>query len=120
MSVQFQIEKKADHLIANFTGDGNLDEISQQFGSLAERCQSEKRSKLLINIAGVNWIPTFSERYQAGEGAAVFAEYGIKVAVVGKPEQLDPGRLAELVARNRGVNGQVFTDLADAENWLLK
>ena len=50
----------------------------------------------------------------------VFTEFGIRIAMVGKPELLDPRRLGELVAQNRGVDGRVFTDLAVAEEWLLE
>jgi len=120
MSLKLKFEKKKDHLVANFTGTGNLDEISQQFGSIAERCRTEKRSKTLINLSGIKLNPTFSERYQAGERAVVFAEYRIKLAVVAEPEMMDPGRLGEMVARNRGVDVRVFSDLASAEKWLLE
>jgi len=74
----------------------------------------------LINVSALQTAPTFSERYRTGARAAVFASQGIKIALVGTPDQLDPGLLGELVARNRGVDGSVFTDLAAAKKWLLE
>jgi hypothetical protein len=43
----------------------------------------------------------------------------IKVAAVCRPEQLDPQRFGEMVARNRWVNARVFTSVEDAEKWLM-
>jgi len=44
----------------------------------------------------------------------------VKVAVVGRPEQLDYKKFGEIVALNQGVNGRVFTNVEDAEEWLLE
>jgi hypothetical protein len=40
--------------------------------------------------------------------------------MVGLAELLDPRRLGELEAQNRGVDGRVFTDRTAAEEWLLE
>jgi hypothetical protein len=50
----------------------------------------------------------------------IFARHRIKVAFVGRPEQIDPGKFGVMVAQNRGVNVDAFTDLKAAEEWLLK
>ena len=119
MSLKIKIEKKADYLVANFSGQANLQEVGNRFESLAVRCRSAKRNKLLMNISTIKAVPTFSERFRAGERAVIFSEFGIKVAVVASPDQVEPRRLAELVAQNRGVDVRIFLDLAAAEEWLL-
>ena len=58
--------------------------------------------------------------YYIGSRSWVFARYGIKVATVGTPEQVDPGRFGELVALNRSVTAPAFTDFQAAKKWLLK
>jgi hypothetical protein len=120
MSIKIKIEKRAEYLMAKFSGGANLQEIGQRFEALAVRCRKEKKHKLLIDVTAINAAPTFSDRYRAGESAVVFAEFGIKIAMVGMTELMDPRRLGELVAQNRGVDGRVFTDLAAAEEWLLE
>jgi hypothetical protein len=60
------------------------------------------------------------DRFLLGERLGIFARYGIKVAFVSRPEQLDPRRFAVVVAQNRGVKVETFTDLQAAEEWLLK
>jgi Holliday junction resolvase len=119
MSLKINIEKKADYLVANFSGQANLQEVGNRFESLAVHCRSAKRNKLLMNISAIKAVPSFSERFRAGERAVIFSEFGIKVAVVASPDQVEPRRLAELVAQNRGVDVRIFLDLAAAEEWLL-
>jgi hypothetical protein len=120
MSLRTKIIKRKEYLVANFAGQGTLDEISRQFSGLAEQCRVAKLNKLLINISALKGTLTVAARYQAGERAVTFLSDGIKLAVVGTTEQKDPGLLGELVARNRGVNVRVFTDLAEAKRWLLE
>jgi len=43
---------------------------------------------------------------------------GAPVAFVGSESFIDPRRFGESVARNRGLNLRVFTDMAEAEAWL--
>jgi hypothetical protein len=120
MTIKIKIEKRAEYLVAKFSGEANLQDIGQRFESLAVRCRKEKKHKLLIDVTAIKAAPTFSDRYRAGESAVVFAEFGIKIALVGLSELVDPRRLGELVAQNRGVDGRVFIDLAAAEEWLLE
>ena len=40
------------------------------------------------------------------------------IAFVASMEMLDPRRIGELAARNRGANVRVFTDIAAAREWL--
>jgi hypothetical protein len=116
MSLRLTMAKHPDHLVAKFTGDGGLDEVNAQFGSLADHCRKAKLSRLLIDMRAIKRFPSISERYQAGERAVVFLDFGIKVAVLGASELIDPGRLGELVAQNRGVDAHVFTSLATAKS----
>ncbi len=120
MSIKIKIEKQPDYLIAHFSGEANLQEVGQRFEALAVRCRKEKKDKLLIDISTIQAAPTFTDRFRAGERAVIFSEFGIKIAMVGSPEMVDPRRLGELVAQNRGVDARVFTDLAEAKEWLLE
>ena len=120
MSLCLKIIKRTEYLVANFSGAGSVDEMSKQFTALAEHCPDSKKKRLLINVSALQTAPTISERYRTGERAVVFASEGIKIALVGTPDQLDPGLLGELVARNRGVDGRVLSDLAAAKKWLLE
>ena len=120
MSLKARFEKEPGYLIVKFSGSTTPGEIGSRLRSVAERCRKENFNKIVIDISKIPLVPSFAERFQFGEKGAVFAEFGIKVAVVAAAETLEPGRLAELVARNRGVEVSAFTDMAAAVDWLLK
>jgi hypothetical protein len=120
MSVQLQIEEMPDYLAANFTGEGEAEEIWRQFELIAEHCERANKNKLLLDLTENYGTLSLVDRYRLGDVAEIFVYYKlIKVAVVCRPEQLDYQRFGEMVARNRWVNARVFTGLEDAEKWLL-
>jgi hypothetical protein len=120
MSVQLQIEELPGYLVARFIGEGEMEEIWQRFGFIAEECKRANRKKLLADFTGHYGPITFVDRYFLGEKAQVFARHAIKVVTLARSEQLDPQRFGELVARNRGVNVRVFSDVRAALEWVLE
>jgi hypothetical protein len=60
------------------------------------------------------------DRFQAAERLGIFARYGIKAAFIDIPERMHPQKFGVLVARNRWVSIDAFTDFHAAEEWLLK
>ena len=120
MSIQLQMEQMPGYLVARFTGVGAPPQGSQQTELIAEHCKRTNNDKLLIDTTGVDLKISLLDRFLAGERLGIFARSGIKVAFVSKPEQIDPGKFTILVARNRGVTVETFTDFPAAEEWLLK
>jgi hypothetical protein len=120
MSLQIQMEQLPGYLAARFIGAGAPGAASAQFESIAEYCRRANNNRLLIDTTGYEVNLSVANRFQIGERAQIFALCGIKVAFVCRPEQIDAGKFGRLVARNRGVNIDVFTDFQAAEEWLLK
>ena len=118
MSLQLQIEEMPDYLAARFTGAGVAEEAWRRFELIAERCNRANKNKLLLDFTEAHIEGSLADRYFLGEQALIFVRYGLKVAGVGRPEQLDPQKLAEMVAQNRWVNLCGFTNVEDAEKWL--
>jgi hypothetical protein len=119
MGFQLQMEQMPGYLAARFIGVGVLGEALAQFESIAEHCKLTKSDKLLIDSTKYDVKVSFAERYFLGAKLQIFALNMIKVAFVCRPEQLDPRKFGALVARNRGVTVEIFTDLRAAEEWLL-
>ena len=118
--MQLQMEQMSRYLAARFTGAGVPGEGSQRFEFIAEHCRRTKNDKLLIDTTGFEVKISTMDRFIVAEKLGVFARYKIKVAFVSRPEQIDPQKFAVLVARNRGVTVETFTDCQAAEEWLLK
>jgi hypothetical protein len=43
-----------------------------------------------------------------------------RMAALARPDQIDPQRFGETVARNRGMNIRIFSELQPALSWLLE
>jgi len=119
MSIQLQIEETPNYLAARFTGTGAPEEAWRQFELILENCKRANKNKLLVDFMGAHAEIHLSDRYFLGDRAEIFARYKFKIASVARPEQVDPQRFGEMVAQNRRVNVQVFTNAEDAEKWLL-
>jgi len=121
MSLQLQIEEMPDYLAARFTGAGVAEEAWRRFELIAERCNRANKNKLLLDFTEARGEISLADRYFLGDAAQIFLDYKlIKVAAVARPERVDPQRFAERVIRNRWVNARTFTNVEDAEKWLLK
>lgn len=120
MSIQLEMEQMPGYLAVRFIGAGAPGEASAQFESIAEHCKLTKNGKLLIDSTRYNARFSTTDRFNFGERSQVFAVHRIKVAFFSRPEQVDPKKFGVVVARNRGVTVDVFTDFQAAEEWLLK
>ena len=74
---------------------------------------------MLVNvhgIVGIENVTTFM-RYEVAVAWAQAAG-SLRVALVVPDDLMDPQKFAMLMAHNRGVNGDVFTNEAEALQWL--
>jgi hypothetical protein len=121
MSLQLQMEQMPGYLAARFTGQGAPEEIWRQFELIAEHCKRANKNRLLLDFTEFHAGISLADRYFLVIGARIFAQYKlIKTAYFARPEQVDSKKFGELVARNRWINARVFTNIEDAEEWLLK
>jgi hypothetical protein len=82
------------------------------------------REALLVDVRGVTGrVPTILDRFEFGTRIAkhyLKFDPRIRLAVLGHEPMIHPQRFGELVARNRGADARVFTDEAEALDWLLE
>ncbi len=121
MSIQIQMEQMSGYLAARLIGSGALEEGLQQIELIAEHCKLTNNNKLLMDLTGAE-LPTLSlvNRFLAAGRLGIFARYGIKAAFIDIPRRMDPQKFEVLVAQNRWVSVDAFTDFQAAEKWLLK
>jgi hypothetical protein len=120
MSFQLQIEETPCYLAARVTGVGTVEGSWRQFELIAENSKRANKNKLLLDFREAHAEISLAGRYFLVKEMRIFARYKVvKVAVVCRPEQIDYKKFGEMVALNLGVNGRVFTNVEDAEEWLL-
>ena len=76
--------------------------------------------RLLVNASGLTGFPspTLPERYFLAREWAAAAPPGLRLALVVCAEMIDPEKFGILVARNAGLDAEVFSDDSDALSWL--
>jgi hypothetical protein len=77
--------------------------------------------KLLIDTRGLHGFrhPTVFDRFFLSVQLAQEAAGWVKIAIVARPELVDPHKFGITVARNRGLQADVFTAEPEALQWLL-
>ena len=118
MSTQLQIERKDNWVVARLSGVADIEKAHARFEEIAQACDRMSTKRLIVDVTNAALPLSATDKFEMGRHAVVFAQHGIKVAVVATPDQLDPERFGEVVARNRGVNIRLFTDVEAAEEWL--
>ncbi|HLA74108.1 MAG TPA: hypothetical protein VK624_21575 [Steroidobacteraceae bacterium] len=75
---------------------------------------------LLVNTKGLIGFgqPSIFARHNLAVEWARAAGTNLRVAVVARAELIDPQKIGVLMAQNRGVAGDVFTNEAEALAWL--
>ncbi len=107
-------------LWAQLRGTWLVSGFSAVAAELRKECQARKTKLLLVDLSPLvsGRIPTI-ERFVVGLEAASLSPQVARLAAVLRPDQIDPDRFGERVARNRGLDTRVFTDLKEARTWLL-
>jgi hypothetical protein len=75
---------------------------------------------LLANTTGLTGFtpPSLFARYSMSSKWAQTASSSLRVALVARPELIDPQKIGVLMLQNRGGTGDVFTSEAEALAWL--
>ncbi len=102
-------------------GHGSLPEAASKVIEAIAFSRQEGVRRLLVDTT--KWTghasPTTTERFDFAE-AFTAAAGSVKMAMVVRPELMDPQKFEVTVARNRGLIGNVFDSEKQALDWLLQ
>jgi hypothetical protein len=75
---------------------------------------------MLANVCGLSGFasPTTTSRYVMAQRWAENSGTQLRVALVVRPEHMDPQKIGVLMAQNRGASGDVFLNEVSALAWL--
>jgi hypothetical protein len=126
MSMNLEICPESCFLRVTAMGNFSLEEAKRTFLEMLEAVARHKVKKVLFDGRTLTGEPETMERFLYGEFAAQtvrsFAPRGVspatQFAYVLEEPVLDPGRLGETVATNRGMFVKVFDNPEDALGWL--
>ena len=117
---EIEVFERRGYLEARYLGAYSLVRFKSQMSESVRACIENTLSLLLVDIRGMTkFAPPMQERFEIGRYGAEVSKDLSKVAVLGTDEQFEQ-KFADLVARNRGLRVQTFTDPVAAIDWLLK
>lgn len=123
-----QIQPESELLNAVLTGKFSLNEAKRTFLEILEAVALQKSKKVLIDGRTLLGKPEVIERFYYGDFAAeMVMSYRDRGISVGTPfayvliePVLDPKRLGETVALNRGMIVKAFENPEEALKWLYQ
>jgi hypothetical protein len=114
-------EAKEGYGCFRLSGHGPLADAADKVVEAIEFSREQKIGRLLIDAQ--NWTghksPGILERFTWAGAFAAAARSTVKLALVVRPELMDPDKFEVTVARNRGLMGDVFDSEKEALAWLL-
>lgn len=98
----------------------SLDEATAHIDALLRHAREAGLEQLLVDIRALTGypVPSLVERYLITTRWAGTAAGALAVAMLVRPELIDPGKFGVLVARNRGLHCDVFARECEALGWL--
>lgn len=127
MGMEVNYSVGSDYLNAVTTGEFELEAAKDRFTDVLELVEKHKIRKVLFDGLAITGDPLVIERFYYGEFVAESVNGLLlrgwegatpQFAYVLVEPQLDPYRLGETVAVNRGVNLKAFDNRAEALDWL--
>jgi len=113
-----ELEDQNGFLEARFLGAFSVDRFNRQADAASRACRDRKVTKLLVDLSRLKATLTTLERYELASHA-VRVSVGLRVALLVVPTFLDPHKFGILVAQNRGLRVDAFTERPKAVDWLL-
>ncbi|MDB6066832.1 MAG: hypothetical protein JWR26_3040 [Pedosphaera sp.] len=108
---------------ARFRPEGHvsLQEAVELIGQAIAFCYDHNISKLLVNTTQLTGFlpPTIADRFFIAHDWAQKAKSLVIVAMVVRPEVVDPGKFEVIAAANVGQRAEMFTSEPEALEWLL-
>ena len=115
-----QFERASGCLIVRMIGKGIITQKKEAtFKALAEAVGQQPIKALLVDMRGADGPYTFMDRYKIGELTARHLS-DIPIGALLSQAQVDPKRIGQLVAVNRGAQVEIFIDETAAFAWLKK
>ncbi len=120
MSQTHRFEMLGDVGIFRVLGDMPFATAMQSVTAAIVSAQAQRIGKFMIVTLELSKVepPSIAMRHFLAREWATAAGTAMRVAIVAKPEMIDPHKVGVIVARNFGATADVFTSESDAIAWL--
>jgi len=114
----FSFEDREQFVYCRHTGPFQLESLVNLARVVNEFCLTNGRPKILVDITQSHGEMKNYERFQHAAIISEFMSTTLKIALLGRDDQVLEERIWEAATRNRMLQTKVFTDQKMAEKWL--
>lgn len=102
------------------SGSVSLDQAVEMIDAALRFARARGLREVVVNVTGLAGFasPAVSTRYSFTQQWASIAGGRVRLALVARPEHIDPEKFGVTVALNRALDANVFATEADAIEWL--
>jgi len=118
MSDTFSFEDREQFIYCRHTGPFQLEPLINLARGVNEFCLANGHPKIMVDITASYGEMKNYERFQHAAIISEFMSTTLKIALVGRDDQVLEERIWEAATRNRMLQTKVFTDFEMAEKWL--
>jgi len=120
MASEIRVEKVDDYLRVTYTGPFRLEEARRTVDAMVTGCARERCERVLLDCREMTGDMSVINRFDVAQYGSLTIPRSVRIALLGRPDQILPDRFFENAARNRGVKVTVFTEGSDAVAWLAE
>ena len=113
-----KIESREGYFFAKGTGAFDSSKAMPLFKHIVDECLKCGHSHLLIDMTGVSGKMEVTALHEMGVEMSAYNLVIKRLAMLSRPDQVQPDKFWQVVTRNRGLNTCVFTELDEAVKWL--
>ena len=115
---EIEIARGDGYTAVRFLGKFSVPGFQRRAEAAAQACRDGGTGRLFVDATAYDVVPTILERYELASHAVKISA-GLRVAVLISQAFLDPNKFGIMVAQNRGLTVDAFTDRQEAVDWLL-
>lgn len=120
MDMQEELETVDGVAVFRPTGEVSFEEAVQLVATAIMHARDRRTRKLMAVVSGLNGFepPSLGQRYWMANEWALAADGALGLAVVARPEHIDPQRVGILLAEQAGFTAKAFESEEEALTWL--
>jgi hypothetical protein len=118
MSHHLEIEKAKGYLHIKFSGPFSPAAAMESVDAMVAACANEDRAKILFDCRPMTGDMKMVDQFDIAQYGALKIPRSVKIAMLGREDQISPDRFFQTVARNHGVRVTAFSEIDDAIKWL--
>jgi hypothetical protein len=118
MSEVLEIQDKQDYIHATYSGVFSVEASKRVIDKLIQAGSGNAQYKVLLDCRSMTGALPVFDRYQVVSYGVNMVGKVSRFALVRKKEPGPIDLFTETVARNRGINMKIFTDIDQALDWL--